>query len=145
MRIGWENVGKTLEQVLAEKLRAGRLDGLELIGVHEASYGADHKLLTCVANHQTGGIVWATEGRNAATVQAFFDGLTDEQKASIKAVSIHMSAGYEKRSAPIRASPAQVVRSCSTPSTSYRCATRRYRLARGVRPRRRAVAAARGS
>ena len=40
--------------------------------------------------------MWAAEGRNAASLQAFFDGLTDEQKASIKAVSIDMSAGYEK-------------------------------------------------
>jgi transposase len=95
MRIGWETVGKILERVLAEKLPAGRLDGLALIGVDEVSYGADHKFLTCVANHETGGIVWAAEGRNAASLQAFFDGLTEEQKASIRAVSIDMSAGYE--------------------------------------------------
>ena len=38
----------------------------------------------------------ATEGRNAASLQGFFDGLTDGQKASIRAVSIDMSAGYEK-------------------------------------------------
>jgi transposase len=37
--------------------------------------------------------VWAAEGRNANSLQAFFDGLTAEQKASIKAVSIDMSAG----------------------------------------------------
>jgi len=96
MRIGWETVGKILERVVAEKLTAGRLDALALIGVDEVSYGADHKFLTCVANHETGGIVWAAEGRNAASLQAFFDGLSGEQKASIKAVSIDMSAGYEK-------------------------------------------------
>jgi transposase len=96
MRVAWETVGKILERVVADKLDKGRLDGLELIGVDEVSYGADHKFLTCVANHESGGIVWATEGRNAASLQAFFDGLTDEQKASIKAVSIDMSAGYEK-------------------------------------------------
>jgi transposase len=96
MRIGWETVGNILARGVAEKLSAGRLDGLELIGVDEVSYGADHKFLTCVANHKSGGIVWATEGRNAASLQAFFDGLTDEQKASIRAVSIDMSAGYEK-------------------------------------------------
>ena len=79
---------------MAEKLPAGRLDGLAFIGVDEVNYGADHKFLTCVANHETGGIVWATEGRTAASLQAFFDGLTDEQKASINAVSIDMSAGY---------------------------------------------------
>jgi transposase len=96
MRIGWETVGNILERVVAEKLDRSRLDGLELIGCDEVSYGADHKFLTCVADHQTGGIVWAAPGRNAASLQAFFDGLTDEQKASIKAVSIDMSAGYEK-------------------------------------------------
>ena len=96
MRIGWETVGNILARVVSEKLPAGRLDGLELIGVDEVNYGADHKFLTCVANHETGGIVWATEGRNAASLTAFFDGLTDEQKASIRAVSIDMSAGYEK-------------------------------------------------
>jgi len=96
MRIGWETVGNILTRVVAEKLPAGRLDGLELIGVDEVSYGADHKFLTCVANHQSGAIVWATEGRNAASLQAFFDGLSGEQKASIRAVSIDMSAGYEK-------------------------------------------------
>ena len=95
MRIAWETVGNILERVVAEQLDPGRLDGLEFIGVDEVCYGADHKFLTCVADHQTGGIVWAASGRNAASLQAFFDGLTDEQKASIKAISIDMSAGYE--------------------------------------------------
>jgi transposase len=96
MRIAGETVGNIITRIVAEKLPAGRLDGLRLIGVDEVNYGADHKFLTCVANHETGGIVWATEGRNSASLQAFFDGLTGEQKASIRAVSIDMSAGYEK-------------------------------------------------
>ena len=96
MRIGWRTVGKIIQRVVAEKLPSGRLDGLELIGVDEVSYGADHKFLTSVVDHERGAIVWATEGRNAASLQAFFAQLTDEQKASIRAVSIDMSAGYEK-------------------------------------------------
>jgi transposase len=96
IRIAWETVGNILERVVADKLDRGRLDGLVFIGVDEVSYGADHKFLTCVADHDGGGIVWAAPGRNAASLQAFFDGLTSEQKASIKAVSIDMSAGYEK-------------------------------------------------
>jgi transposase len=96
MRIGWESVGKIIERVVADKLDEGRLDGLVWLGVDEISYQADHRFLTCVADHQTGGVVWAAPGRNAATLQAFFDQLTDSQKASIEAVSIDMSAGYEK-------------------------------------------------
>jgi Transposase/Helix-turn-helix domain of transposase family ISL3 len=95
MRIGWETVGNIIARVVAEKLPSGRLDALALIGVDEVSDGADHKFLTCVADHERGAIVWATEGRNCASLKAFFDGLTDEQKASIRAVSIDMSVGYE--------------------------------------------------
>jgi transposase len=67
-----------------------------MLGVDEISHGADHRFLTCVADHATGAIVGAAAGRNASTLRAFFDALTDEQKASIQAISIDMSAGYEK-------------------------------------------------
>jgi transposase len=96
MRIGWRSVGNILARVVADKLDRGRLDGLVMIGCDEVSYGADRRFLTCVADHASGGVVWAAPGRNAATLRGFFDELTDEQKASIKAVSIDMSAGYEK-------------------------------------------------
>ena len=82
MRIGWRSVGKILARVVADKLDRGRLDGLVMIGCDEVSYASEHRFLTCVANHDTGGVVWAAPGRNAATLQAFFDALTDEQKAS---------------------------------------------------------------
>ena len=96
LRIAWRTVGTILARVVADKLDRHRLDGLRFIGVDEVSYGAEHKFLTCVADHHAGSIVWATEGRNADSLQAFFAGLTGEQKASIKAVSIDMSAGCEK-------------------------------------------------
>jgi transposase len=97
MRIGWRSVGKILTRVVASKLDRGRLDGLVMLGVDEISHGAGHRFLTCVADHQTGGVVWAAPGRNAQTLQGFFNELTDEQKQSITAVSIDMSAGYAKR------------------------------------------------
>lgn len=96
MRIGWRSVGTILARVVTDKLDRSRLDGLVMIGVDEVGYGADRRFLTCVADHDSGGVVWAAPGRNAQTLQGFFDELSDEQKASIKAVSIDMSAGYEK-------------------------------------------------
>ena len=96
MRVSWRSVGKILERVVADKLDRGRLDGLVMIGVDEVSYASEHRFLTCVADHSSGGVVWAAPGRNAVTLQAFFAALSDEQRASIQAVSIDMSAGYEK-------------------------------------------------
>ena len=66
MRIAWRSVGAVLARVVADKLDRGRLDGLVMIGVDEVSYGADRRFLTCVADHATGGVVWAAPGRNAA-------------------------------------------------------------------------------
>ncbi len=96
LRIGWASVGEIVARVVADHLDEGRLDGLVMLGVDEISHGADHRFLTCVADHATGAIVWAAPGRNAATLQAFFDALSAQQKASIRAISIDMSAGYEK-------------------------------------------------
>jgi transposase len=63
--------------------------------VDEISYRRGQRYLTTLADHRTGAIVWCAPGRNAATLQAFFDELGD-RKQTIRAVSIDMSGGYEK-------------------------------------------------
>ncbi len=96
MRVAWRTIGKIITRVAAELLDPGRLDGLVHIAVDEVCYGAEHRFLTCVANHRTRRIIYAAEGRGAAVLQGFFDQLTPAQRASIEAVSMDMSAGYEK-------------------------------------------------
>lgn len=71
LRIGWATIGKIVTRVVGDRLDEHRLDGLEWLGVDEISHGADHRFLTCVADHATGAIVWAAPGRNAAALQAF--------------------------------------------------------------------------
>jgi len=94
LRIAWDSVGKIVERVVADQLDDRRLHGLVAIGCDEISYRKGQRYLTCVADHASGRIIWARPGRNAATLQAFFDEL-GEHKGSIRAVSIDMSAGYE--------------------------------------------------
>jgi transposase len=95
LRIAWNTVGQIVERVVSEHLDEKRLQGLVAIGVDEISYRRHHRYLTSVVDHRSGGIVWCAPGRNAQTLQAFFD-LLGERKSSIKAVSIDMSGGYEK-------------------------------------------------
>jgi transposase len=95
LRIGWDTVGRIVERVVADHLDERRLAGLVAVGVDEISYRRGHRYLTSVVDHKTGAIVWCHPGRNAATLQAFFDEL-GERRHSIRAVSIDMSGGYEK-------------------------------------------------
>jgi transposase len=94
LQIAWDTVGRIVQRVVADHLDQTRLDGLVAIGCDEISYRKGQRYLTCVADHARGAIIWARPGRNAATLQAFFDEL-GERKTSIRAVSIDMSAGYE--------------------------------------------------
>ena len=95
LRVAWETVGRIVERVVADHLDERRLQGLLQIGCDELSYRRGQRYLTNVADHRTGRIVWSSPGRNADTLQEFFD-LLGERKRSIRAVSIDMSGGYEK-------------------------------------------------
>jgi len=114
LRIAWDTVGTILERVVADHFDADRLAGLVMIGVDEISYRKGQRYLTSVADHRTGAIVWTRPGRNAATLQGFFDEL-GPRKGSIRAVSIDMTGGYRKAveeglpDAQIRIDPFHVV------------------------------------
>jgi transposase len=95
LRIAWETIGPIVERVIAERLDERRLERLVCIGVDEISYRRHHRYLTSVVDHRAGAIVWCAPGRNAATLQGFFDEL-GEHRHTIRAISIDMSGGYEK-------------------------------------------------
>jgi transposase len=95
LRIGWDTVGKIVERVVADHLDETRLTGLVAIGVDEISYRRGQRYLTTVVDHRQGAIVWAAPGRNAQTLNSFFE-LLGDRKQSIRAVSIDMSGGYQQ-------------------------------------------------
>jgi transposase len=95
LRVGWGTVGRIVTRVVADQLDEGRLSGLVAIGCDEISYRRGQRYLTSVVDHESGAIVWCAAGRNAATLQRFFDELGDRRE-SIRAVSIDMAGGYAK-------------------------------------------------
>ena len=96
MRVDWATVGRMLERVVAEHdgQRADRLDGLRLIGIDEVAYRKGRRYLTCVVDHETGALVWCSEGRSGATLARFFIALGPERCAAIEAVSVDMGAAW---------------------------------------------------
>jgi transposase len=88
MRISWRTVGAIIERVCAEQLAGtDMLAGLRRIGIDEISYKRGHKYLVVVVDHDTGRLVWAAPGRDAATVGKFFDALGPERSAALTHVS----------------------------------------------------------
>jgi len=96
MRIGWATVGSIIERVVARLRPDDALDGLRLIGVDELSYRRHHQYVTVVIDHERGAVVWAREGKDAATLQAFFEELGKERCAKLEAVTLDLSAAYIK-------------------------------------------------
>lgn len=91
MRVAWETVGRIIERVVARLGPADRLDGLRSIGIDELSYRRHHEYLTIVSNQDTGEVVWAAPGKDAATVRRFFEELGPERTALIESVTMDMS------------------------------------------------------
>ncbi len=76
MRIAWRTVGSIIARVWVDT--AAGIDafaGLTRIGIDEISYKRGHKYLTVVVDHDSGRLLWASPGRDRATVRAFFDAL----------------------------------------------------------------------
>jgi transposase len=97
LRISWEAVARIVVDVVADQLDPTRLDGLYRIGVDEVSYRKGHRYLTVVADHdRDGAVVWAKEGRDANTLEAFYDELGEQRCAALEAVSLDMGGAYKK-------------------------------------------------
>lgn len=96
LRCSWEAVDAIVVRVVGDHLDARRLDELYRIGVDEISYKRRHRYITVVANHDTGKVVWAAEGRTSEVLEAFYDGLGAERRASVEAVSMDLGNAYSK-------------------------------------------------
>ena len=90
MRIDWKTVGPVCKRVAGdlEAARGGsRFDGLRRLGIDETSYKKGHKYMTVVVDHERNRVVWACKGHGKAQLNAFFDLLTEEQRATVEVVT----------------------------------------------------------
>ena len=88
MRIAWRTVGAIVGRVCADiDASVDRLAGLRRIGIDEISYKRGHRYLTVVVDHDARRLVWASPGRDKATLGRFFDALGPARCAAITHVS----------------------------------------------------------
>ena len=95
-RVSWRTVGRACERVVASELDPGRLEGLFRIGVDEISWRKHHKYLTLVVDHDRARVIWGAAGRDAKTLDQFFDELGPQRSALIEAVSMDLGPAFLK-------------------------------------------------
>jgi transposase len=88
LQVTWRTVGAIVARVCGEVDRqVDRFAGLARIGIDEISYKKRQKYLTIVVDHDTGRLVWAAPGHDAATLERFFDALGSDRVAALTHVS----------------------------------------------------------
>jgi transposase len=88
LRVAWATVGRIVARVAADAEQAcDRFTGLTRIGIDEISYKKGHRYLTVVVDHDSGRLVWAAPGHDAATLGRFFDVLGPERCQHVRLVS----------------------------------------------------------
>ena len=102
-RIAWETVDTMITRAAGDPSALTRIDGLRRIGVDEISFKRGHRYLTVVVDHDRGDVVWAAEGKQAATLDAFYTALGPDRCAQLEAVTMDLGAAY--RSATQHAAP----------------------------------------
>ena len=97
LRVAWRTVGAIVERVGADiDAQVDRLEGLVRIGVDEISYKRGHRYLTIVVDHDTGRLVWAVPGKDAAALDAFFDALGPERSARLTHITADMAEWFAR-------------------------------------------------
>lgn len=94
LRVAWRTIGRIVERVVSRLGPADRLIGLEHIGIDELSYRRHHEYITTVVDHVGSKVVWAGEGKSAATVDGFFKDLGPDRAKKLESVTIDMSGAF---------------------------------------------------
>ncbi len=95
LRCSWEAVAAIVVAVVGEGVDDARLEGIYRIGVDEVSYRKGRRFLTVVADHdRAGAVIWAAEGKDHRTLEAFYDLVGERRCARLEAVSLDMGPAY---------------------------------------------------
>lgn len=112
IRIAWRTVGAIVARVWNDiDAVVDRFANVRRIGIDEISYKKGHRYLTIVVDHDSGRLLWAGIGRDAETVDEFFDALGPERTKLITHVSADAAPWI---TASVRANCPQAIR-CADP------------------------------
>lgn len=97
MRISWSTVGGIISRVSEDRSRSrDRFRDLKRLGIDEVAFRKGHRYLLVVVDHDTCNLIWAAEGRDAKTLNRFFDLLGEKGCEQIELVSADAAEWIER-------------------------------------------------
>jgi transposase len=88
--LDWKTVRAIDKAFLEEEFGATDYGGLQILAVDEIAIRKGHHYLTVVLDYESGRVVWMGEDRKQATLEAFFDAMSQKQRDGIRAVAMDM-------------------------------------------------------
>jgi transposase len=92
--LNWKTVKNIDKAFLEDKYGRTDYEGLRVLAVDEIAIKKGHRYMTVVIDFLTGRVVWMGKDRKKETLDAFFAGMTAEQKARLEAVAMDMWQPY---------------------------------------------------
>ena len=92
--MGWDQVAGIMERAVDRGLARRELSVPKVVGVDETSFQKRHEYVTVVCDPERATVLFVADGRSAASLSGFFDGLTAAERAGINAVAMDMSGAY---------------------------------------------------
>jgi transposase len=94
LRLSWQSTATLQERAVARGLARREKHLPERLGVDETSYQKRHEYVTVVLDQDQGTVLHVADGRERATLDAYFDGFSAEQLAAVQSVAMDMWQGY---------------------------------------------------
>jgi len=92
--LDWKTVKNIDKEFLEEKYGQTDYRELRILAVDEIAVKKGHQYMTVVIDYLTGRVVWMGKDRTQETLDAFFAGMTQEQRARLEAVAMDMWQPY---------------------------------------------------
>jgi transposase len=90
LRISWDEAWHLQERAVARGRKAKGVQGPTQLGVDEKAAAKGHRYLTLVTDLERGTVEYVGDDRKQSSLDGYFLGLTDAQRAGIEAIALDM-------------------------------------------------------
>jgi transposase len=93
-RLSWNAIDGVMQRAVKRGLARREAQSPQYLSVDETAFAKRHEYVTVVTDQERGVVLHVADDRKAESLSAYYESLSDEQKAAIKAVAMDMWPAY---------------------------------------------------